>query len=491
MKKYILTLDQGTTSSRAIIYDKNGQIVSSAKKEYRQIYPRPGWVEHDPEEIWASQLSSAVEAIAIGGIDPSEIAAIGITNQRETTVIWDKNTGKPVYNAIVWQCRRTSDFCEELKKEGVSQLIRNKTGLLADPYFSGTKVKWILDNVDGARKRAEKGELLFGTVDCWLINRLTKGREHLTDVTNASRTMMFNIHEMKWDDDLLRILDIPSRILPDVRNSSSCFGYTDFFGGVKIPICGVAGDQQSSLFGQKCFSSGDVKNTYGTGCFMLMNTGDRPVNSENGLLTTVAWQIGKKPVYALEGSVFIAGAAVQWLRDGLGIIASASECELIARSVPDCGGVYFVPAFTGLGAPYWNPDARGLICGISRGTERAHIVRATIESMAYQTDDVIKLMETESGIRLASLRIDGGASANNFLAEFQSEISDIRVIRPDSVETTSLGASMLAGLGSGFYADIGEIKALPEKIRVFSPEMNSRERMKLIQGWKTAVNRTM
>lgn len=491
MKKYILAFDQGTTSSRAVLYDLNGNIVSSAKKEFRQIFPCSGWVEHDPEEIWASQLSSAVEAIAIGDIRPEEIACIGITNQRETTLLWDRTTGKPVYNAIVWQCRRTADFCLKLKSDGLEGMIRSKTGLLADPYFSGTKLRWLFDNVDGLLQRAKSGQLCFGTVDSWLVWKLTEGHRHVSDVTNCSRTLLFNINEMKWDSELLDIFGIPSKILPEAVPSSGLYGYTDFFGGVKIPVCGIAGDQQASLFGQKCFSAGETKNTYGTGCFMLMNTGDKPVFSQNGLLSTVAWTVGGKTCYALEGSVFIAGAAIQWLRDGLGIIASSSECENAARSVHDSDGVYFVPAFTGLGAPYWNSDARGTICGISRGTTKNHIVRAATEAMAYQTNDVLKLMEKETLLPLHSLRIDGGASSNNLLAQFQADISDIKVIRPNSVETTSLGAALLAGLGCGIYSDLEEISSLPYKAESFISGMSSSERSKLLSGWEKAVSRTV
>ncbi len=488
MKKYIMALDQGTTSSRCIIFDKQGTPVSAVQEEYRQIYPQPGWVEHDPEDIWRSQYSCALRALSQSGLSFSDIAAVGITNQRETTVVWDRKTGKPICNAIVWQCRRTAEYCEEIRRSGFDVNIKSKTGLVVDAYFSLTKVKWILDHIDGAAELAGKGRLAFGTVDSWLIWRLTEGKRHVTDVSNASRTMMYNIRTKKWDSDILLQFGIHDSMLPEICPSSGYFGETTVFGGT-IPICGVAGDQQASLFGQRCFGEGSVKNTYGTGCFMLMNTGTHPITSSNGLITTVAWQIGDKVTYALEGSVFIAGAAIQWLRDGLGIIESSRESERMACSVSDTNGVYFVPAFTGLGAPYWDSDARGLICGLTRGTQKEHIVRAALEAMVYQTDDVLKIMTSDSGVPVTALKIDGGASANNFLSSFQANISGITVERPDCVETTALGAAYLAGLGCGMYASPEEITALENPKTIFRPAMSISERAFLRDGWHNAVNR--
>ncbi len=490
MKKYILALDQGTTSSRAIVYDKLGNKIGEAQRELPQIYPLSGWVEHDPEAIWSTQLYAIETAVKRAGIDPNEIAAIGITNQRETTVVWDRRSGKALCNAIVWQCRRTASYCEEIKKSGYEPVLKKKTGLIADPYFSLTKVKYILDNVDGARDLADEGNLAFGTVDSWLIHKLTNGKCHATDASNASRTMMYNIHDGKWDTEILSHFDIPKSILPAVVPSSGYIADAEIL-GVKIPICGVAGDQQASLFGQCCFKKGDAKNTYGTGCFLLMNTGENAVLSNGGLLTTVAWQMGGKLTYALEGSVFIAGAAIQWLRDGLGILASSSDSEKMALDIPNTDGVYFVPAFTGLGAPHWDSDCRGLICGLSRGSDRRHIVRAALESMAYQTFDVLKLMESDSGTEIPALRVDGGASANGFLCSFQADISNKAVIRPSNTETTSLGAAYLAGLGCGLYSSIDEISSLTQNSTVFDPKMEKSTRQEYIRGWQDAVNKTI
>ncbi len=489
MKQYIMTFDQGTTSSRCLIYDRAGIPVAVGQRELPQIYPQPGWVEHDPEEIWRTQTEAACEALTRSGLTAGDIAAIGITNQRETTVVWDRRTGKPLCNAIVWQCRRTAPMCETMRRSGVDVNLRSKTGLVADAYFSLTKVRWILDHVDGAEELARAGRLAFGNVDSWLIYRLTGGKRPVTDITNASRTMIFNIRTRKWDEDILNQFAIPASVLPEVMPSSGRFGETSLFGG-SIPICGVAGDQQASLFGQTCFSVGDVKNTYGTGCFLLMNTGKKPVFSPNGLVTTIGWQIGEDVTYALEGSVFIAGAAIQWLRDGIGILAQAKESEAMARSVEDTGGVYFVPAFTGLGAPYWDPDARGLICGLTRGTTRAHIVRAALEAMAYQTDDVLKIMTADSGIPVTAVRIDGGASANGFLAAFQADLSGVTVERPENIETTSLGAAYLAGLGCGFFSGTEEIASLRRCEAVFSPQMSFERQAALRDGWQAAVRRT-
>jgi glycerol kinase len=492
MSKYLLAMDQGTTSSRCIFFDKAGTIQSVAQQEFMQIYPKPGWVEHDPTEIWASQLAVMTEAKARLGAEASEIAAIGITNQRETTIVWDKFTGKPVYNAIVWQCRRTSEYCDSLKREGWADKIRQKTGLVIDAYFSATKVRWILENVPGARSRAENGELLFGTVDTFLVWKLTKGRVHVTDYTNASRTMLFNIHTLQWDEEILSKLNIPACMLPAVKPSSCLFGKTDaeFLGG-EIPIAGIAGDQHAALFGQCCFTPGMVKNTYGTGCFLLMNTGETAVESKNGLVTTIAWGLNGKVEYALEGSVFVAGAALQWLRDGLHLMDHAAFSEAYANRVADSNGVYVVPAFTGLGAPYWDQYARGAILGLTRGVEKAHLIRATLESLAYQSYDVMSAMEADAGTPIRELRVDGGASANNFLMQFQADLLQANVVRPAMIESTALGAVYLAGLAVGFYADQEDIRKNVSVDRVFTPAMEDPVRGKLLAGWKKAVKRTL
>jgi len=491
MKKYVMALDQGTTSSRCIIFDKSGKIMSMAAKEFTQIYPKPGWVEHDPMEIWSTQVSVATEAMAKSGIEAGEIASIGITNQRETTIVWNKNSGQPVYNAIVWQCRRTADMVEELKKKGLESYIRETTGLIPDAYFSATKIKWILDNVPGAREEAEKGNLLFGTVDTWLIWNLTKGRTFVTDYTNASRTMLFDIKKLEWDRRILKELDIPYEMLPEVKPSSYIYGVTDrTLFGEEISISGDTGDQQAALFGQCCFSKGEAKNTYGTGCFLLMNTGENAVSSRQGLLTTIAACTDNKPVYALEGSVFVAGAAVQWLRDELRLIRNAAESEKYANEVEDTNGVYVIPAFTGLGAPYWDQYARGAIVGITRGCNREHIIRATLESIAYQTFDVIKAMEKDLGENIKSLKVDGGASANNFLMQFQADILDTPVIKPECIETTALGAAYLSGLAVGFWKDREEIKKNWALSKTFTPNMKKDYREKLLKGWHKAVGRS-
>jgi glycerol kinase len=491
VKKYVMALDQGTTSSRCIIFDKAGNIKSMAQKEFTQYYPKPGWVEHDPVEIWSSQISVATEAMAKLGAGADEIASIGITNQRETTIAWNKNTGQPVYNAIVWQCRRTSEMIDELKLKGLEPYIKETTGLIPDAYFSGTKIKWILDKVPGARKEAEKGNLLFGTVDTWLIWNLTKGRTFVTDYTNASRTMIFNIKELKWDEKLLKELDIPYAMLPEVKPSSCIYGYTDrAIFGEEIPISGAAGDQQAALFGQCCFDKGGAKNTYGTGCFLLMNTGEEAVISKHGLLTTIAACSDNKAVYALEGSVFVAGAAVQWLRDELRLIRTAAESEKYAREVEDSNGIYVIPAFTGLGAPYWDQYARGAIIGITRGCNREHIIRATLESIAYQTYDVLKAMENDMQESLKSLRVDGGACANSFLMQFQADILDTQVLKPDCIETTALGAAYLAGLSVGFWRSKEEIKKNWAISEIFKPNMDKDKREKLIKGWHKAIGRS-
>ncbi len=489
-QKYLLALDQGTTSSRCIIFERGGGIVCTSQKEFTQHYPHKGWVEHNALEILETQLLVAREAISRLGASPDDIAAIGITNQRETVIVWDKISGRPICPAIVWQCRRTAEYCDSLKAEGYTEMIRKKTGLIIDAYFSATKLRWILDNVEGARERAERGELLFGTIDCWLIWNLTEGRVHATDPTNAARTMLYNINTLEWDDELLKLFDIPKCMLPDVLPSSGVFGYTKLFGG-NIPVAGVAGDQQAALFGQCCFSAGDVKNTYGTGGFMLMNTGEKPVFSENGLLTTVAWQYGGKTAYALEGSTFVCGAAIQWLRDGLGIINSAAESEFMANQVDDNGGVYLVPAFVGLGAPWWDAYARGAIFGLTRGTTKNHIVRATLESMAYQTHDLLSTMEQDSGLKLGSLRVDGGASVNNFLLSFQSNIINLPILRPSCIESTALGAANLAGLGVGFYRSVEEIAEGRSIDREFTPTMNEEKRGELLKMWHRAANRSL
>lgn len=491
MGKYIMAMDQGTTSSRCILFDKAGNICSSAQKEFAQYYPKPGWVEHDPHEIWSSQMAVAIEAMGKIGADAGDIAAIGITNQRETTIVWDKKTGNPVYPAIVWQCRRTSDMIEELKQDGFADKIREKTGLIPDAYFSATKIKWILDYVDGAREAAERGDLLFGTVDTWLIWKLTKGQVHVTDYTNASRTMLFDIYKRQWDEEILEYFNIPKSMLPEVKSSSCIYGYTNenLIGG-SIPISGAAGDQQSALFGQCCFRAGDVKNTYGTGCFLLMHTGKQAVRSEHGLLTTIAVNPDGTPGYALEGSVFVAGAAIQWLRDEMQILNSAPESELYCLSVPDTNGVYVVPAFTGLGAPYWDQYARGAVLGLTRGAGKAHLIRATVESLAYQVTDVIHAMEKDSGMKLSFLRVDGGASANNFLMQFQSDLLDAQVVRPSCIETTALGAAYLAGLAAGFWKDAEEIRQNWKQEREFSPSVEPKKREDLLKGWQKAVRCT-
>ncbi len=492
-KKYILALDQGTTSSRAIIFDHDGQIVKTAQKEFTQIYPKAGWVEHDAMEIWGSQSGVAREVLESAGVNPEEIAAIGITNQRETTVVWDKNTGKPVYNAIVWQCRRTAGICDELKEKGLETYIRENTGLVVDAYFSGTKVKWILDNVEGAREKAENGDLLFGNIDTWLIWNLTRGKVHVTDYSNASRTMLYNIKDLKWDEKILSELNIPASMLPEVKPSSEVYGVTDpkTFGGAEIPIAGIAGDQQAALFGQACYNPGMAKNTYGTGCFMLMNTGEEMVPSNNGLLTTIAWGVDGKVEYALEGSIFVAGASVQWLRDELRIIDDAKDSEYFATQVEDTNGVYMVPAFVGLGAPYWDMYARGTIVGLTRGANRNHLIRATLESIAYQTRDVLEAMQEDSGIDLKTLKVDGGAVANNFLMQFQADILGVPVDRPEVTETTALGAAYLAGLAVGFWASKEEIAKKWAVDKSFEANMDDESRSKLYKGWKKAVDRSM
>ena len=489
-EKYLLSLDQGTTSSRCIIFNENGEIVSVAQKEYTQYYPHKGWVEHDAEEILSTQLNVAHEAIRKASLTPDDIAAIGITNQRETVIVWDRKTGKPVCHAIVWQCRRTAQRCDRLKEAGLTDMIRKKTGLIIDAYFSATKLEWILENVDGARSRAENGDLLFGTVDSWLIWNLTGGKVHATDPSNAARTMLFNINTCTWDDELLTLFNIPKSMMPDILASSGMFGYTELFGG-RIAIAGVAGDQQASLFGQGCFEVGEAKNTYGTGGFMLMNTGKSPVFSENGLLTTIAWQRGNEITYALEGSTFVCGAAIQWLRDGLGLIKSASESETLASRVKDNGGIYVVPAFVGLGAPWWDAYARGAIFGITRGSTKEHIVRATLESMAYQTYDLLHTMEQDAKASLRSLKVDGGASNNDLLMSFHADIASIPIVRPSCVETTALGAAKLAGLGVGLYSSEKDTQRDTGNASVFTPKMQDSEREKLIRYWHKAVNRTL
>mgnify|MGYP002551778969 CR=1 FL=1 len=491
MKKYIMALDQGTTSSRAILFGKNGEMAAVSQKEFTQYFPENGWVEQDPKEIWASQMSVMMEARETLGIPVEEIAAIGITNQRETTIVWNKETGEPIYPAIVWQCRRTADRIEALKAEGYDTVIREKTGLIADPYFSATKIEWILDHVEGARKLAEDGKLYFGTVDTWLIYKLTGGKVHATDYTNASRTMLFNIHTLEWDKELLEKFRIPESMLPEVHNSSEIYGYTDerLFGG-SIPVAGVAGDQQAALFGQTCFEKGEAKNTYGTGCFLLMNTGETPVFSENGLVTTIAWGIDGKVNYALEGSIFVAGAAIQWLRDEVRLIDSASDTEYMAQKVPDANGCYVVPAFTGLGAPYWDQYARGAIVGLTRGVNKYHIVRATLESLAYQVNDVLQAMKSDADLQLATLKVDGGASANNFLMQTQANISDAPVNRPKCVETTAMGAAYLAGLAVGYWKDKEEVVKNWAIDRTFTPNIESEKRDKMLRGWKRAVERS-
>ena len=488
MPKYILSFDQGTTSSRAILFDHQGQIHATSQKEFTQIFPKAGWVEHDPLEIWSTQMGVATEAISMKGLSIDDVAAIGITNQRETTVVWNKITGVPIYNAIVWQDRRTADFCDTLKEKGLAQKIQEKTGLVIDAYFSGSKVKWILDHVEGARELANKGELIFGTIDTWLVWKLTNGKVHVTDVTNASRTMLFNIHTLQWDKELLEILDVPAAMLPEVKSSSEIYGHTtQLFAHHEIPIAGIAGDQQAALFGQMCTQAGMVKNTYGTGCFMLMHTGEKAVTSKNNLLTTIALQMNGHTYYALEGSVFIGGAVVQWLRDGLHLIRNSSEIEALASQVKDTDGVYLVPAFAGLGAPYWNQHARGTIVGITRGTSSAHIARAALESIAFQSYDLLKAMEADSSIAIKELRVDGGATANNLLMQFQSDILNCKVVRPEITETTALGAAYLAGLAVGYWKSMDEIQQQWQIENVFTSSMSNEIRNELSNGWKKAV----
>jgi glycerol kinase len=487
MEKYILSFDQGTTSSRAIVFNKAGNIVSIAQKEFTQIYPQPGWVEHNPIEIWSSQIAVAAEAILNAGLSAKDVAAIGITNQRETTILWDKRTGEPLHNAIVWQDRRTSGYCDQLKEQGHAKTIQQKTGLVLDAYFSATKIKWILDNVEGAREKAAAGHIAFGTVDSWLVWKLTAGKTHITDVSNASRTMIYNIHDLQWDEELLQLFDIPKSILPEVKSSSEVYGETaGTVLAAQIPIAGIAGDQQAALFGQMCTENGMVKNTYGTGCFMLMNIGDKPITSKNNLVTTIAWQINGKVQYALEGSIFIGGAVVQWLRDELKLIKSSADVEALAQKVKDTGGVYIVPAFAGLGAPHWNQDARGTITGITRGTNSAHFARAALESIAFQTMEVLKAMEADSGLHIKELRVDGGATANNLLMQFQADILNTQVIRPKVTEVTAIGAAYLAGLATGFWSSMEDISGQWQIEKRFEPGAvhNVEERIK---GWNRAV----
>ena len=489
MKKYILTLDEGTTSARAVLFDNGGNAVSAAQREFKQIYPQPGFVEHDPVEIFSVQYAAVTEAITAIGASAEEIAAVGVTNQRETTIIWDKKTGEPIYNAIVWQCRRTSEMCDKLRADGLEEYIRKTTGLRIDAYFSATKIKRILDNVPGARDRAENGELLFGTVDTWLIWKLSGGKIHVTDRTNAARTMLYDIHALKWDKRILEILQIPACMLPEVRSSSEIYGNVNIL-GAEIPVSGIAGDQQAALFGQKCFCEGDIKNTYGTGCFLLMNTGTTAFESKNGLITTIAADTGDNICYALEGSVFVGGAVIQWLRDELGLIASAAESEKAALSVPDSAGVYIVPAFAGLGAPYWDMYARGTICGLTRGSGKNHIIRACLEAIAYQTNDLITALKADTGLPINHIRADGGAAANNFLMQFQADISDVGVIRPAQTEATAAGAAYLAGLAAGFWKNKNEILRLPDKQTEFKPAITAKRRETLTNGWKRAVRST-
>lgn len=492
MRKYILALDQGTTSSRAIVFDHDGKICSVAQKEFTQYFPKPGWVEHNPNEIWSSQASVIAESISAIDINGLDIAGIGITNQRETTIVWDVDTEEPIYNAIVWQDRRTADYCDKLKAEGLIDTIREKTGLIIDAYFSGTKIKWILDNVPGARQRAEQGKLRFGNVDSWLVWRLTRGEVHVTDVTNASRTMLFNINTLKWDADLLKLLDIPVSMLPEVKSSSEVYGHTKTtIFAHEVPISGIAGDQQAALFGQMCIEPGAIKNTYGTGCFVMLNTGEKPVKSENNLLTTIAWKIGDKINYALEGSIYVGGSVVQWLRDGLCCIKSSSEIEELAASVPDSGGVFFVPALTGLAAPYWDQHARGTIIGITRGTTTAHIARAALDGIAFQTYDIARAMAKDMGAPLTELKVDGGASRNNLLMQYQANLLGIKVVRPKITETTALGAAYLAGLAVGFWKDLDEIKQQWQVERTFEPVPDNEEIAAAKQGWTDAVRRTL
>ena len=491
MAKYVMALDAGTTSNRCILFNKKGEICSVAQREFTQYFPKPGWVEHDADEIWASMLGVAVEAMNKIGASASEVAAIGITNQRETAIVWDKHTGTPVYHAIVWQCRRTSEYCDELKAKGLTEKFREKTGLVIDAYFSGTKIKWILDNVPGAREKAEAGELLFGTVETWLIWKLTKGKAHVTDYSNASRTMLFNINTLEWDQEILAELNIPEKMLPKAMPSSCVYGMADasYFGG-EIPIAGAAGDQQAALFGQTCFTPGEAKNTYGTGCFLLMNTGEKPVFSKNGLVTTIAWGLDGKVNYALEGSIFVAGAAIQWLRDEMRLVDSAADSEYMAKKVADTNGCYVVPAFTGLGAPHWDQYARGAILGLTRGVNRYHIIRATLDSLCYQANDVLKAMEADSGIKLAALKVDGGACANNYLMQTQSDIINAPVKRPCCVETTAMGAAYLAGLAVGYWKDKEEVRKNWAIDRTFEPQISDEKREEMVNGWKKAVSRS-
>lgn len=490
--QYIIALDQGTTSSRCILFDRKGAICSVAQKEFRQSYPKPGWVEHDPVDIWSSQFSVMTEAMSKLGVSGEDIAGIGITNQRETTIVWNKRTGEPVYPAIVWQCRRTADLIRRLETDGMGELVRQRTGLIPDAYFSATKIAWILEHVPGAREQAEQGELLFGTVDTWLVWKLTGGRVHVTDVTNASRTMLFDIHKLQWDSELLDYFHIPACMLPEVKSSSEIYGHSErSLTGSEIPICGIAGDQQAALFGQCCFEAGEMKNTYGTGCFLLMNTGMKPVVSQNGLLTTLAASIDGKPRYALEGSVFVAGAAIQWLRDEMGLIRTAAESERCCRAVGDTAGVYVVPAFTGLGAPYWKAEAKGIITGLTRGAGRNHIVRATVESLAYQVYDLVEVMKQDSGIPVLALKTDGGASANDFLLQFQADLLGTNVHRPSCIETTALGAAYLAGLAVGYWRDLEDIRGNWSLSKCFEPQMAAGTRKELLSGWEDAVRRSM
>jgi len=490
MDKFILAFDQGTTSSRAIVFNHSGKPVAFAQKEFTQLYPEPGWVEHDPEEIWSTQAGVALEAIIKAGVESTNIAAIGITNQRETTVVWNRDTGKPVYNALVWQDRRTADYCDQLKKEGLSKSIMEKTGLIIDAYFSATKIRWILENIPGTRKLAEKGLLAFGTIDSWLVWNLTRGKLHITDVSNASRTMLFNIHTLQWDEELLKIFNIPFSMLPEVRSSSEIYGYTTGMFSSEIPIAGIAGDQQAALFGQMCVKPGMVKNTYGTGCFMMMNIGRKPIESKSKLLTTIAWKIGQETIYAMEGSIFIGGAVVQWLRDGLGIIKKSTDIEKLAAKVKSSEGVYFVPAFAGLGAPHWNQHARGSIFGITRGSTSSHIARAALDSIAYQTLEVLDAMQKDSGITILELRVDGGATINNQLMQFQADLLQTKVVRPEITETTALGAAYLAGLAVGYWKNIKEVSRQWQIDKAFSPQIKAVETKTIINGWYRAVRAT-
>ncbi|MDO5733534.1 MAG: glycerol kinase GlpK [Eubacteriales bacterium] len=492
MANYILAIDAGTTSNRAVIFDRSGRIVSAAQKEIKQSFPQPGWVEQDANELWSTQLGVVVEALNRHNLEGSDLAAIGITNQRETTILWSKETGEPVYPAIVWQCRRTAEACQELHDRGYAELIQAKTGLLPDAYFSASKIKWLLEQVEGLRARAEAGEILFGTVDSWLIWKLTKGRVHVTDYSNAARTMLFNIHDLSWDQDLLDLFEIPAAILPEVKASSCIYGYTDpAFLAAEVPIAGAAGDQQAALFGQQCWAAGEVKNTYGTGSFLLMNTGEKAINSKHGLVSTIAWGLNDQIDYALEGSIFVSGGVVQWLRDELRLIDFAHEVEALAAEVPDSNGCYFVPAFTGLGAPYWDPYARGAIVGLSRGVRREHIVRAALESMAFQTEAVLSLMQEEAGVKLKSLRVDGGAAQNNLLLQFQADLSNLPVERPECIESTALGAAFLAGLAVAFWASRAELKSLVHQTEVFQPNLAEATREKILADWAEAVKRSL